>query len=113
MPDLFHLGHHDAVSSTLTNKPQTTCTREHQIRRKCGSLNLSQQNPLGINDVNKVAGSSIDVAGFNHFDTIWNPLICFVYRTAVLDTAIGEDVVSVNLQLATFSDEIQYGAPGC
>lgn len=113
MPDLFHLSHHDAVSSTLPDKPQTTCTREDQIRRKCGSLNLSQQNPLGINDINKVAGSSIDVAGFGYFDTIWNPLICFVYHTTVLDTAIGEDVVSVNLESATFSDEVQYGAPGC
>lgn len=88
--DLFHLSHHNAVSSTLTNKPQTTYIREHQIRHKWESLNLSQQNALGIKDVNKLAGSSIDVARFDYFDTICNPLICSVYRMTVLDTAIGE-----------------------
>jgi len=81
----------------LTNKPKITRTRKYKIGRKRRRPNLTEQNTIGITDINKVPGSGVDIARFDDFGSVWDLLIGLIENSAIADLTTFKNVVSADL----------------
>ena len=107
--DLLQFRNQNSVRRSLTDQPQSPISRKNEIRRKCRSTDLTQQNSIGINHVNEITRGSINIARLDDFDTVWNPLVRLVDRTTVLKAPGWGNVVRIDLSLDKLVRDIPCG----
>lgn len=83
----------------MSNKPQSTSPRKHQISSKNRNPDFPKQHTLRINHVDKVSCSGINVARFDYFDAVGDPLVGVIDYATVSNAAVRKDIICVDLML--------------